>query len=249
MFRRQFLSLVVIVAIAATAKTVALQTPDQPSNVQTPGLQASDLAGLRLRGIGPATMSGRFVDMDVVESNPYTMYVASSTGGMYRTTDNGITWAPVFEREAVHSIGDVAIYQPDPNIIWVGTGERANRQSVELGRRRLQEHRRREDVDQRRPQDLDAHRPHRHSPVEPGDRLRGGAGFGVGTGRRSRAVSHDGRRQDLAAHAARRRRHRRHRCGDGLARSERAVCRVVPAAPHRVRLQRRRPRQRALEEH
>ena len=64
-------------------------------------------------------MSGRFVDMDVVESNPYIMYVASSTGGMYRTLDNGITWAPVFEREGTHSIGDVAIYQPDPNIIWV----------------------------------------------------------------------------------------------------------------------------------
>ena len=78
-------------------------------------------------------MSGRFVDMDVVESNPFIMYVASSTGGMYRTTDNGITWTPVFEREAVHSIGDVAIYQPDPNIIWVGTGERANRQSVSWG--------------------------------------------------------------------------------------------------------------------
>ena len=78
-------------------------------------------------------MSGRFVDMDVVESNPFIMYVASATGGMYRTTDNGVTWAPVFEREAVHSIGDVAIYQPDPNIIWVGTGERANRQSVSWG--------------------------------------------------------------------------------------------------------------------
>src|SRR5688572_12532823 len=61
------------------------------------------------------------------------MYVASSTGGMYRTIDNGITWAPVFEREATHSIGDVAIYQPNPNIIWVGTGERANRQSVSWG--------------------------------------------------------------------------------------------------------------------
>ena len=77
-------------------------------------LRASDLAGLRLRNIGPANMSGRFVDMDVVESNPYTMYVASATGGLWRTTDNGITWTPVFEREAVHSIGDVAIYQPDP---------------------------------------------------------------------------------------------------------------------------------------
>ncbi len=61
------------------------------------------------------------------------MYVASSTGGVFRTTDNGVTWAPVFEREAVHSMGDIAVFQPDPNIIWVGTGERANRQSVSWG--------------------------------------------------------------------------------------------------------------------
>ncbi|HEX6164562.1 MAG TPA: hypothetical protein VFZ31_14425 [Vicinamibacterales bacterium] len=134
MFPRQLLSLVVIaftiVALDHAAPTSA-QQPEGATKV-TP-LQASDLAGLRLRGIGPATMSGRFVDMDVVESNPFIMYVASATGGMYRTTDNGVTWTPVFEREAVHSIGDVAIYQPDPNIIWVGTGERANRQSVGWG--------------------------------------------------------------------------------------------------------------------
>ena len=110
MFRRQFVSLLVI--ILATIGLFA----QQPST----SLQPGDLAGLRFRGIGPATMSGRFVDMDVVESNPFTMYVASATGGIYRTTDNGVTWAPVFEREAVHSIGDVSIYQADPNIIWVG---------------------------------------------------------------------------------------------------------------------------------
>ena len=100
---------------------------------QPAALQSSDLAGLRLRNIGPATMSGRVVDMDVVESDPYTMYVASSTGGVFRTTDNGVTWTPVFEREAVHSVGDIAVFQPEPRILWVGTGERANRQSVSWG--------------------------------------------------------------------------------------------------------------------
>ena len=100
---------------------------------QGTALRSSDLAGLRLRNIGPANMSGRFVDMDVVESEPMTMYVASATGGIFRTRDNGITWEPVFEREAVHSVGDIAIFQPNPNIIWVGTGERANRQSVSWG--------------------------------------------------------------------------------------------------------------------
>src|SRR5687768_17998357 len=129
------LSLVIIAAAIAIAPQAGLKSQlyAQSATAKAVALQTSDLAGLRLRGIGPATMSGRFVDMDVVESNPYIMYVASATGGMYRTTDNGITWTPIFEREAVHSIGDVAIFQPDPNIIWVGTGERANRQSVGWG--------------------------------------------------------------------------------------------------------------------
>ncbi len=94
---------------------------------------ASDLASLRLRNIGPASMSGRVVDMDVVESNPYTMYVAGATGGLWRTRDNGVTWESLFDAMPVHSIGDVVVNQADPNILWVGTGERASRQSVGWG--------------------------------------------------------------------------------------------------------------------
>jgi photosystem II stability/assembly factor-like uncharacterized protein len=97
------------------------------------GLTSDMLSGLRLRNIGPAAMSGRFVDIEVVESDPYEFYVASATGGIFRTTNNGVTFEPVFENEATHSIGDIAIFQQDPNIIWVGTGERANRQSSSWG--------------------------------------------------------------------------------------------------------------------
>ncbi len=118
--------------ILAVLVLAALATVPLPARQAAP-LQSSDLAGLRLRNIGPATMSGRVVDMDVVESDPFTMYVASSTGGVFRTKDNGVTWAPVFEREAVHSVGDIAVFQPNPDIVWVGTGERANRQSVGWG--------------------------------------------------------------------------------------------------------------------
>jgi photosystem II stability/assembly factor-like uncharacterized protein len=126
--RRTILILSLAVAGAAAAGRAAGPLAQQP-----PAIAPADLAALTFRNIGPANMSGRFVDLDVVESNPHTIYVASATGGMYRTTDNGITWAPVFEREAVHSIGDIAIFQPDPNVIWVGTGERANRQSSSWG--------------------------------------------------------------------------------------------------------------------
>jgi photosystem II stability/assembly factor-like uncharacterized protein len=123
--RAVFLAALSMAALASSS-VLALFAQDAP-------LRASDLAGLRLRNIGPANMSGRFVDMDVVESDPYVMYVASATGGVFRTRDAGITWEPVFEREPVHSVGDIVIFQPNPNIIWIGTGERANRQSVSWG--------------------------------------------------------------------------------------------------------------------
>jgi len=123
--RALFLAALSMAALASSS-VLALFAQDAP-------LRASDLAGLRLRNIGPANMSGRFVDMDVVESDPYVMYVASATGGVFRTRDAGITWEPVFEREPVHSVGDIVIFQPNPNIIWIGTGERANRQSVSWG--------------------------------------------------------------------------------------------------------------------
>ena len=91
------------------------------------------LAGLRLRAIGPANMSGRIVDIAVVESDTSVIYAASATGGLWKTVDNGVSWAPVFQDEAVHSIGVVTVSQADPNIVWVGTGEAANRQSSGWG--------------------------------------------------------------------------------------------------------------------
>ena len=91
------------------------------------------LNGLPLRNIGPATMSGRIVDLAVLESDPYTFYAATSTGGVWKTTNNGVSFEPVFEKENTHSVGAIALHQNHPNILWVGTGERANRQSSSWG--------------------------------------------------------------------------------------------------------------------
>ena len=110
-------SLGLLLAAAATAPAVRLAHAQGAD-----GLAAADLAALTFRNIGPAAMSGRFVDLAVVESDTYTFYAASATGGVFKTTDNGVTFAPVFEREAVHSVGAMAVYQPDPHIVWVGTG-------------------------------------------------------------------------------------------------------------------------------
>ena len=114
-------------ALAAIAALPALAAPlaAQPTTAQ--------LNGLRFRTIGPAVMSGRIVDLAVAEADPFKFYVASATGGVFKTSDNGITLAPVFESQGTHSVGAIALHQGDTSIVWVGTGERANRQSSSWG--------------------------------------------------------------------------------------------------------------------
>lgn len=96
-------------------------------------VRASEFDALRFRSIGPANMSGRLVDIAVVEMDTRVYYLASATGGVWKTTDNGVRFTPVFEGEAVHSVGDVVVHQRDTSVVWVGTGERANRQSSSWG--------------------------------------------------------------------------------------------------------------------
>lgn len=98
---------------------------------QTPDASRTD--GLRARTIGSAAMSGRFVDLAVYEAQPHVFYAASATGGLYKTVNNGTTWTALFGDQAVHSIGAIALDQRDTSIVWVGTGERANRQSSSWG--------------------------------------------------------------------------------------------------------------------
>ncbi|MEW6128056.1 MAG: hypothetical protein AB1757_13530 [Acidobacteriota bacterium] len=91
------------------------------------------LKPFKWRGIGPASMGGRIDDIAVVESNPYVYYVGFATSGIWKTTNNGTTFEPIFDTYPVSSIGDLAICQQNPNIIWVGTGEPNNRQSSTIG--------------------------------------------------------------------------------------------------------------------
>jgi hypothetical protein len=96
---------------------------------------ADDLFGrLVFRNIGPATMSGRIDDFAVLESNPAVFYVATATGGLWKTMNNGTTWEVLFaDQDDAVSIGDVAIAPDDPNLVWVGSGENNNRQSSSWG--------------------------------------------------------------------------------------------------------------------
>jgi photosystem II stability/assembly factor-like uncharacterized protein len=78
-------------------------------------------------------MGGRIDDIAVVENNPYVIYVGFATGGVWKSTNNGTTFQPIFDTYSTASIGDIAVAQSDPNIVWVGTGEPNNRQSSSFG--------------------------------------------------------------------------------------------------------------------
>ena len=147
------LLLVIITAVAFASITVHSQnqttqtpapgpTPAQspratpsPSPTPTPINWSTDpmLKRFVFRSIGPASMGGRIDDIAVAEQNPYIIYIAFATNGVWKSTNNGTTFQPIFETYGTHSVGDIAVAPSDPNIVWVGTGEPNNRQSSSFG--------------------------------------------------------------------------------------------------------------------
>jgi photosystem II stability/assembly factor-like uncharacterized protein len=104
-----------------------------PSGAAGQASLTDKLKNLDFREIGPAVMGGRIDDFGVVESNPNIVYVGTASGGVWKTTNNGTTWEPVFDKESVSTVGDIAIAPSDPAVVWVGTGEPNNRQSSSWG--------------------------------------------------------------------------------------------------------------------
>ncbi|HJT18650.1 MAG TPA: glycosyl hydrolase, partial [Thermoanaerobaculia bacterium] len=90
-------------------------------------------AGLELREIGPALTSGRIADLAVDPRDPRTWFVASASGGVWKTTNAGTTFEPVFDHEGSYSIGCVSIDPQNSLVVWVGTGENNSQRSVSMG--------------------------------------------------------------------------------------------------------------------
>ena len=88
---------------------------------------------MRWRNIGPANMSGRISDIEALDDDFTTVLIASASGGVWKSTNAGTTFDPIFDKYGSASIGDIAIFRKDPNIIWVGTGEKSARNSVAWG--------------------------------------------------------------------------------------------------------------------
>ncbi len=96
-------------------------------------LDSATLASFRWRSIGPANMGGRVSDVAGIPSPSKTFYVAAAAGGVFKTTNAGTTFQPIFDKERVASMGALAIAPSDTNQVWVGTGEQNSRNSMEPG--------------------------------------------------------------------------------------------------------------------
>jgi len=106
---------------------------DQPPPPDAASFSSATFAGLKLRSLGPAVTSGRVVGFAVHPTHPDQYYVAVASGGVWKTSNAGTSWTPVFDNEGSYSIGYVALDPKDPNVVWVGTGENNSQRSVGYG--------------------------------------------------------------------------------------------------------------------
>lgn len=113
--------------LVAAAALVSGQTGDA-------GVPADDLLrGIELRSLGPALVSGRIQDVTIDPRNRSVWYVASAFGGLWKTTNRGITFSPIFDEQGSFTLCCVILDPKDSNIVWVGTGENTSQRSAHFG--------------------------------------------------------------------------------------------------------------------
>jgi photosystem II stability/assembly factor-like uncharacterized protein len=123
--RRHILSLAILAALtivpafAATAQAPAASAPAASAQAADKG----PFAELHFRNLGPAVAGGRVAAVAGIPGDRLTYYVGAAAGGVWKTSDGGEHWKPIFEHEASASIGAIALAPSNPNLVWVGTGE------------------------------------------------------------------------------------------------------------------------------
>ncbi|MGH7460544.1 MAG: WD40/YVTN/BNR-like repeat-containing protein, partial [Longimicrobiales bacterium] len=123
---QRLIYLTAALAVAFPTATLAQSAPVSRFNAEV-------FAGLELRSIGPAAVGGRISDIAVDPSRRSTWYVSTASGGVYKTTNAGTTWQPIFDRGGSYSIGVVAVDPKDSRVVWIGTGENTGQRSVGFG--------------------------------------------------------------------------------------------------------------------
>jgi photosystem II stability/assembly factor-like uncharacterized protein len=123
-----------LVGLLIASPSIAQKTKKKKSSTEEqPAYSSSTFGGLKFRNVGPALTSGRVADIAVDPTNPSTYFVAVASGGVWKTTNAGTTYEPIFDSQGSYSIGCVTIDPSNHNVIWVGSGENNNQRSVAYG--------------------------------------------------------------------------------------------------------------------
>ncbi|MEL7020926.1 MAG: glycosyl hydrolase, partial [Bacteroidota bacterium] len=128
-------SSLLLLALLLTFPAIAQRNKKKNASATTTKyfLDTVGLSGLKFRSVGPALTSGRIADFAIHPDNTAHYYVATASGGVWKTTNAGTTYQPIFDNEGSFSIGCVTIDPNNPNVVWVGTGENNNQRSVNYG--------------------------------------------------------------------------------------------------------------------
>jgi len=126
----QFLT---VLCCSVSAACAAFDDHNAASDEPAPPMSAETFSGLELRSIGPALMSGRVSHIAIHPEDQSTWYVAVGSGNLWKTTNAGTTWEPLFEDQGSYSIGCVTLDPNNPEIVWVGTGEDVSGRHVGFG--------------------------------------------------------------------------------------------------------------------
>ncbi|MCX6153046.1 MAG: glycosyl hydrolase [Candidatus Kapabacteria bacterium] len=121
-----------IVAILFSA--IFMYSKDKPkADDKKELMKESVFSGLKLRNIGPAVCGGRIVDLAVNPVNKNIFYIAVACGGVWKTTNSGISFTPIFDSQKSFSVGCISIDPNNPHVVWVGSGENNSQRSVSYG--------------------------------------------------------------------------------------------------------------------
>jgi photosystem II stability/assembly factor-like uncharacterized protein len=126
--------LVIIIGLLMTGGSgMHAQKRSKKKSEEKTALEQLSLSGLKWRNVGPALTSGRISDFAVNPDNPFEYYVATSSGGVWKTVNAGVTYEPLFDSQGSYSIGCITMDPNNHNTIWVGSGENNNQRSVAYG--------------------------------------------------------------------------------------------------------------------
>ena len=128
---KRFINLLFIMALPMLLFAVKGNDKDKAPKSDT--LQEGLFGALNFRGIGPAFASGRIADFAINPKNPSEYYVAVAAGNVWKTTNSGTTWNPIFDNYGAWSIADVEIDPNNTNVVWVGTGEYNSQRAIGYG--------------------------------------------------------------------------------------------------------------------